>query len=83
MDKKGEGLDLLFRIIRRVCKDPWIKSTRYPITTFNYDTVLVSLKKFVVEENFPLRMHQFTMAVGHKRFIWALASYICSRKIFE
>lgn len=45
--------------------------------------MLVGLEKFFIEKNFPLRVHQLTMAMGHERLIWALAACIYSRKVLE
>ena len=59
------GHDVLLRIVSRIGKNTWVKSTFDPITALNYDAMLVGLDELVIEEYIPLCVGQFAMAVNH------------------
>ena len=46
----------LFWIVCGVSEYPWVEQSDYAIATSNLDTILVSINKLFVEQDFPLAM---------------------------
>jgi hypothetical protein len=60
-----------------------IESSRDFIAALDNDTVLVRVYEFLIEEDVPLRMQQFTTAMSHEFFAGLLASELLRCKILE
>ena len=55
---------VLFGIVSRVSKNPWIKSTVNTISAEDHDAVLPGMQKTIVQEYFPLGMEKLASAVS-------------------
>jgi len=60
------GLDLLFRVVSRICEYPWINATLYPVVTRNNDTIFHGMDEVIVEDIFPDGLDEFASAVSHE-----------------
>jgi hypothetical protein len=58
---------VLFRVISRICKYSGIKSSIGPVAAADDYTVLPSLYKIVIQNNFPLLMEELSVTVSHER----------------
>jgi hypothetical protein len=57
---------VLFRVISGICKYSGIKSSIGLVTAADDYTVLPSLYKIVIQNNFPLFMEELSVAVSHE-----------------
>jgi len=55
---------LLFGIIGCIGEEPWIESSQDTIWTSCYKAMLICLHKFVVEDQFPDRVHKLSFQMG-------------------
>jgi hypothetical protein len=55
--------DVLLFIVGRISDEPGVKSACYRIAALNYNSMSICFYEFLIEENIPLRMQQFTTAV--------------------
>jgi len=67
-----------------VGEDAEIEAPLYPITAHNNNPVRPSFNEFVIQDDLPLRMHEFPMTKGHEYVARGLfPRYLFDSKIFE
>jgi hypothetical protein len=67
-----------------VCENPDIKVSLYPVTASDDNSMFPSFNEFIVENDFPLRMHELPVTESHEHVVRdILASYLFDSEIFE
>jgi hypothetical protein len=67
---------LLLLVICRICEYTRVKPTPDAITTLNCHAVLVCLQEFIIQDDRPLAMVHFSMAMRHKGGIRSLPTNV-------
>lgn len=75
--------DQLLWVICRVGKYSKIKAPFNAITTFDHNTVLISLQKVIVKQFFPLRVEELPLAMSHKCFARTFAAAVQCCKVIK
>jgi len=60
-----------------------VKATPDAITALNHNSVLVCFKKFIIKDDRPLGVIDFSMTMGHENTVWALATKILCGEGFK
>ena len=76
-------IDPLFWIIGRISEDPRVKAMLNSITTAYHDSMFAGFYKFVIEQNSPLRMKEFPVAMCHEVSTGTFTTEVLRGKILE
>jgi len=76
-------LDLLLLVVRRICKYVGVKTMLNAITAPNHHSMLMCFQEFIIKDDHPLSMVDFSLTVGHGCAAWALSTKMLHRKGFK
>src|ERR1700679_2747998 len=74
LDIRVQRSDLLLLVVRGIRKYTRIKMTLNTVATFNHHSMFVRFQEFVVKDDCPLGMVDFSLTVGHEDIVWTLAA---------
>jgi hypothetical protein len=58
--------NLLFGVVCRICKYPWVYSSFNAVKTPDYNAIGISMNKVIIKQEPPNSVHDFTAAVGQQ-----------------
>jgi hypothetical protein len=71
------GLHLLLLVVCRICEYTRVKTMPDTVITLNCHSVLVCIQEFTIQDNRPLAVVHFLMAMCHKGGIRSLPTNVC------
>ncbi len=77
------GEILLLRVVCRIRKYTRVKTTMDAITALDYHAVLICCQKFIIKNDCPLSVEDFSLAMCHKGRADSFLAGILCRKGFE
>jgi hypothetical protein len=78
-----KSLGLLLLVVLRICKYMRVKATSNAIATHNNDSMLKSFQEFIIKDDLPLSIIDFSMTMGHECSVWALSTQVLSGEGFK
>jgi hypothetical protein len=75
--------DILLAIISRICEYTRIETAPNPITAVNHNAMDIGLQEFVIENDCPLGVIQFSVTMRHEWTVWPLPTNALCRKGLE
>jgi len=79
----SKSLDLLLLVVCRICKYAGVKMTLNAITAPNHYSMLIYFQEFIIKDDFPLSVVDFSLTVGHEHAAWALSTKMLCHEGFK
>jgi hypothetical protein len=53
------------------------------ITAYNHDSMLIRFQEFIIKDDLPLSVIDFSMTMGHECSVWALSTQVLCGEGFK